>query len=502
MALIKKDRPERELKTVCMDQLEVFLQQKTITFVDTLFETITDKSYLKGVSPATETTPPTTSTSSKSSTQVSEQSSTTASVPETSSSVRKSPETTAPSNKTNEQTVNNTSQLNSAAESTHDTAYKVRDNKRNRSRSRSRSRSPVRPRRGEFDSRRLGPNPNRNGSYYNDDRRNRRGIGSRRAGNQRYGGYGRNDRNERDYRRPRDLKRGRSRSRSRSYSSGSSRSRSRSRSRSWSKERDRESPSNKKSRPSSRPSSRSPSPSKTKEGEKSKKCRDYEEKGFCLKGHLCPYDHGTDPVVLDSNVSAALFTNNQGPNPPIIPIPNAGIAPNAPNSYLAEPYNPEAPGMDAQRPHPPQGPPMGPRMPPPYWGPMHIRGPMPGPLPPPQFMPPPGRPRELIGVPTIDNNLRHSQPPSNRTVIEPNISMRGGMRGGIKHLGRGGYRNVRRVINESSDKTCLEVRKIPPHLNTISHLNEHFSKFGTIVNLQVSFKFHYFNLNLNYLLCL
>lgn len=32
----------------------------------------------------------------------------------------------------------------------------------------------------------------------------------------------------------------------------------------------------------------------------------------------------------------------------------------------------------------------------------------------------------------------------------------------------------------------LLVRQIPTELNNISKLNEHFSKFGTIVNLQVS----------------
>ena len=36
--------------------------------------------------------------------------------------------------------------------------------------------------------------------------------------------------------------------------------------------------------------------------------------------------------------------------------------------------------------------------------------------------------------------------------------------------------------------TKLEVRKIPPELNNITQLNEHFSKFGTIVNIQVKRK--------------
>ena len=33
--------------------------------------------------------------------------------------------------------------------------------------------------------------------------------------------------------------------------------------------------------------------------------------------------------------------------------------------------------------------------------------------------------------------------------------------------------------------TKLEVKKIPQELNNITKLNEHFSKFGTIVNIQV-----------------
>ncbi|CAG2103725.1 unnamed protein product [Medioppia subpectinata] len=494
MALIKKDKPEKDLKIICLDQLEVFLSSQTITFVETLFEAIGNKSYLNSAptAPPVPTPTPSITVAPKATIQLSAPS--VQSEASSSSTVMKNPEISSVSNTNSRSEQQSNSQSTTKTESTHE-SNKPRD-KRNRSRSR--SRSPLRnTRRNEFDTRRLGPMPNnRNGNtYFNDDRRNRRGNGNnRRAGSQRFGGN--SYRNERDYRR--GPKRGRSPS-PRSFSSGSA-SPNRSRSRSWSGDRDRHSPSNKRSRPASRPASRSPSPSKanTKDAEKSKKCRDYEEKGFCLKGHLCPYDHGNDPVVLDSNVSAALgFTNTNPTGAPMHPMPGPGIPPNAPNSYLAEPYNPEAPGMDpnVQRPHPPPPggpPPLGPRMPPPphYWGPMPMRGPMPGgpPLPPPQFMPPPGRPRELIGVPTIDNNVRHNQPLSNRTVIEPNIpmgGMRGGMRGGYKHMGRGGYRNVRRVTNDNSDKTCLEVRKIPHNMNSISHLNQHFSKFGTIVNLQV-----------------
>lgn len=33
----------------------------------------------------------------------------------------------------------------------------------------------------------------------------------------------------------------------------------------------------------------------------------------------------------------------------------------------------------------------------------------------------------------------------------------------------------------------LELKKVPRELNNITHLNNHFSKFGKIVNIQVSF---------------
>ncbi|XP_053552657.1 RNA-binding protein 26, partial [Bombina bombina] len=39
----------------------------------------------------------------------------------------------------------------------------------------------------------------------------------------------------------------------------------------------------------------------------------------------------------------------------------------------------------------------------------------------------------------------------------------------------------------TNENTKLELRRIPPELNNISKLNEHFSKFGTLVNLQVAY---------------
>ena len=29
------------------------------------------------------------------------------------------------------------------------------------------------------------------------------------------------------------------------------------------------------------------------------RCRDYDEKGFCMRGDQCKFDHGSDAVVLE-----------------------------------------------------------------------------------------------------------------------------------------------------------------------------------------------------------
>jgi RNA-binding protein 26 len=50
IALIKKEKPEDELKVSMQDQMEVFLQSETKDFVQMLFDALDSKSYLKEVS--------------------------------------------------------------------------------------------------------------------------------------------------------------------------------------------------------------------------------------------------------------------------------------------------------------------------------------------------------------------------------------------------------------------------------------------------------------------
>ncbi|KAG7261106.1 hypothetical protein CRUP_001041, partial [Coryphaenoides rupestris] len=60
VALVKKDKSEKELKALCIDQLDVFLQKETQIFVDKLFEAVGNRSYLppsEQQAPGTKTQP-------------------------------------------------------------------------------------------------------------------------------------------------------------------------------------------------------------------------------------------------------------------------------------------------------------------------------------------------------------------------------------------------------------------------------------------------------------
>ena len=144
------------------------------------------------------------------------------------------------------------------------------------------------------------------------------------------------------------------------------------------------------------------------------RCRDYDEKGFCLRGDLCRYDHGNDAVVLE-DAAKALHAPAYHPTDPYVPgVSLAGI-----------PYPPPPVGAAlsyGKRPHDGMG-----REPPAKFG----RG-------------------------------------------------RGRGRGGRGGRGGGGAAGAK--------CSMLAVRNIPATLNTITHLNGHFSRYGNLVNVQVQFE--------------
>ncbi|XP_046476145.1 RNA-binding protein 26 isoform X5 [Neodiprion pinetum] len=207
-----------------------------------------------------------------------------------------------------------------------------------------------------------------------------------------------------------------------------------------------------------------------------RRCRDFDEKGYCMRGDLCPYDHGTDPVVLeDVALSRVLNFGPHGPQAPgTVPVSSVPEPPPGPNGNAPPPHLPLASlppphlrnqhhsNMVAFAEYNPDAPSMEPRMP---WG----RHPPPG----------PGiygrGQRELISVPVIP----HSNP--SEMPHTPNNPLKRKQAFDFNRLGP-----KQRVVHNPAN-CSLELKKVPRSLNNITQLNNHFSRFGKIVNIQVNF---------------
>ncbi|CAL8265478.1 unnamed protein product [Merluccius merluccius] len=304
------------------------------------------------------------------------------------------------------------------------------------------------------------------------------------------------------------------------------------------------------------------------------RCRDYDEKGFCVRGDLCPFDHGNDPLVVDDVTLPGMIPF---PPPPVIPPPPAGL----PMPPITKPPHPlRMPAM----PHYGQPPPPGvfPMTRPPLIATSGIDTPnhqsaitssapigppgvgLPPPLPlPPRLPPPPPPPSSSVPLHPQYAQSEYNYDPEGYNPELPGLTGAGrkqyrqfiprvqtqrtnliGLTSGDSQSSRGSANiviqtepapgppapssNLTRFSSEQDarkralgavctseappakkpwmDKpgfnsqhkppfpkrnhyvnTKLEVRKIPRELNNITKLNEHFSKFGTIVNIQVVF---------------
>ncbi|CAG9862332.1 unnamed protein product [Phyllotreta striolata] len=208
-----------------------------------------------------------------------------------------------------------------------------------------------------------------------------------------------------------------------------------------------------------------------------KRCRDFDEKGYCMRGEMCPFDHGIDPVVLEDSALTRVLTYNPNGAPTVVSsavIPAPVI--NAPGHPMMgqrmpmphdNPYNPQAPHIFRD------GRFRGPR-------PMGIaRMPM-GP-----FAPQPNINRELIPVPVVDNKQpdsyapMYNHPPGNFVNNMDHENMYKKKSFDFNRLGS----------RAKNPQNCsLELKKVPPGMNSITHLNNHFGKFGKIVNIQVQYE--------------
>ncbi|XP_008330525.1 RNA-binding protein 27 isoform X3 [Cynoglossus semilaevis] len=295
------------------------------------------------------------------------------------------------------------------------------------------------------------------------------------------------------------------------------------------------------------------------------RCRDYDEKGFCVRGDLCPFDHGNDPLIVDDVNLPKMIPF---PPPPVMPpasLPMPPITEPPPPLRIPSipPYSQPPPPGIFPMPRPPliatsgidtpnhqsaitSSPPIGP----PGVG-LPPNLPLPPPPPPssssvshhPQYvqseynydpegynpespaLTPAGRnpyrqfiPRiqtqrpNLIGLTSNEgqgsraaNIVIQTEPVStantgnNASSLNADQDNRKRTMGHSAADGPGAKKPWMEKTNFNNQhksnfpkriqyvNTKLEVRKIPRELNNITKLNEHFSKFGTIVNIQVVF---------------
>ncbi|XP_029304776.1 LOW QUALITY PROTEIN: RNA-binding protein 27 [Cottoperca gobio] len=558
VALVKKDKPEKELKALCADQLDVFLQKETTGFVDKLFECLTTKNYLGNTAakevPKEEVKPP-------------------------------------------------------AVKSDVVEAETPEEDRENR-----RRRSPVRNR-SDF-------NESRNRDDRRRDERKRRDL--ERHGKSVSDSHRERERHERRRGSPRGRSYSRSRSRSRSGSRGKSRDREHRGGRDFKskfelerKDTDCYNSSNTSGSQQQHPSPLLPLPTPPHPfsssssagvsgavgvpivtpahlpdsttdswsgyfgtqrqdgvgkpfGNKSvllkQRCRDYDEKGFCVRGDLCPFDHGNDPLIVDD-----VNLPNMIPFPPPPVMPPAGL----PMPPITEPPPPlRMPAMPPYGQPPPPG--VFPMTGPPLIATSGIDTPNhqtaitssppigpPGVGLPPTLPPPPPPPSSSSSVSLRPQYVQseYNYDPEGYNPESPGLTaagrnpyrqfiprvqtQRSNLIGLTSNEGQGSRAaniviqtepataastpgsNVSRFNTEQDIRkrtmgpstaegtaakkpwmekpsfnnqqkntfpkryyyvnTKLEVRKIPRELNNITKLNEHFSKFGTIVNIQVVF---------------
>lgn len=282
-----------------------------------------------------------------------------------------------------------------------------------------------------------------------------------------------------------------------------------------------------------------------------RRCRDYDEKGYCMRGEMCPYDHGIDPVVVEDTTlsqvlaytssTTAQAQSNGGPQQVVLPPldgpppPPGHLGPHHPHilSRLPPPpmgtappeYNPQAPQIWRGPPQMITGPPpilsqmgVGPYGPPPC---------PPGSLPPPPTNQPPPphqqqqQQRELISIPTTLDAQLHKLPPHHHHHPPPDQHQHQLHMNSLHHFNQhhhqmnaqhggrppyisGMFKRKTFDYNRLGPRRlgggpgggaagggfncALELKKVPVGLNNITHLNKHFEKFGKIVNIQVSFE--------------
>ncbi|XP_050292725.1 RNA-binding protein 26 isoform X2 [Anthonomus grandis grandis] len=512
LALVKKDKSEAELRKSMVGQLEVFLEGETETFVNLVFQTLATKGYIQTPSVIPNANPPNPNVLGKpkenKETKLIVQPS---ELPNLSEVVNGA----TPLEKKDPVKKDVKSRRNSENGEKEERPPRRRSRHRSLSRNRSRSRSWDKAKRSR--SREKSKDRVEREHRVDRDKRDRlerlerdriRPWRNKSPGNRRY--------DRRRSRSPRSPSPPRIRSRSRSprhsHRSRYRNSRSRSRSlekREWKDSKDGKTQSSGSGTPTQQENHAEgealPNPnvasSVTVPANSSKRrCRDFDEKGYCMRGEMCPYDHGVDPVVLEDSTLTRVLSYD--PNSevagaiaagaPITSVPPPPGTTIVPPRLPDNPYNPQAPQMWA-----------GGR----FTGPRPMGGVrLPGINP---FVPQPPAPmgiqRELIPVPVVMDQTKPpgimgpgtyppiSGPPYGHPGTAPPQNYGPASHHGLEGVMHPGmYKkkfDYNRLGPRKNPGNCsLELKKVPVGMNTITHLNNHFAKFGKIVNIQVQYE--------------
>ncbi|KAI8812609.1 hypothetical protein BJ742DRAFT_26479 [Cladochytrium replicatum] len=202
------------------------------------------------------------------------------------------------------------------------------------------------------------------------------------------------------------------------------------------------------------------------------RCRDYDEKGYCLRGDMCMYDHGLDRIVVDdvpgmAGVGQFDLSTGRGMMPQTRPFP-IGAMTTAPNTF-GQPATPPQEAYDPERA---------------TFGPQRMMNPM------------NGGPSNPAGGMVIGGGFQNMRDPMQISIENQGgfqlggfgDGMQGGFRGGrggFRGRGRGGTGGFRPQNPQYRNNTTLVVENIPPEFCRIDRVNDFFKKFGVIVNISV-----------------
>lgn len=188
-------------------------------------------------------------------------------------------------------------------------------------------------------------------------------------------------------------------------------------------------------------------------GGRKPRCRDYDERGFCIRGETCPFEHGQDRIIDDASLARPMHYN------PAAFQNMAGIPGNMRPPFFVPMGGPPFEGMMGNMNRVPM--PVGPD------GSMQA-----------------GAISSARGPGTVTPLANSLTPP------QPNYNARGGIRGGgfrgngRARGGRGGSFGPRANFQTQKGFT-LVVENIPENHCAIEKVNDFFKKFGTVTNIQV-----------------